>query len=89
MRAALLTLAIVAALFLASSHAWTAFNCFETPEGEHRCACIGLIAANYAAAAHQSLYAIMVSLALSSVVGQRCGLQGRVFEKRRPARRTS
>ena len=41
MRAALLTLAIVAALFLARSRAWAAFNCFETPEGERRCACIG------------------------------------------------
>ena len=41
MRAALLTLAIVAALFLARSRAWAAFNCFETPEGERKCACIG------------------------------------------------
>ena len=40
MRAAVLTLTIVAALFLAHSHAW-AFDCFETPEGKRRCACIG------------------------------------------------
>ena len=40
MRAAVLTLTIVAALFLAHSHAW-AFDCFETPEGKRRGACIG------------------------------------------------
>ena len=37
---ALTTLIAVAALFLPLSQA-SAFNCFETPEGEHRCACIG------------------------------------------------
>jgi hypothetical protein len=41
MRSALLILSIVAALFLARSNAWATFNCFETPEGERRCACIG------------------------------------------------
>ena len=40
MRAAVLTLTIVSALFLAHSHAW-AFDCFETPEGKRRCFCIG------------------------------------------------
>ena len=40
MRPALRILAIVAALFIALSHAW-AFDCFETPEGKRRCACIG------------------------------------------------
>jgi hypothetical protein len=41
MRAALLTITIVAALFLALSNARATFNCFETPQGERRCACIG------------------------------------------------
>jgi hypothetical protein len=41
MRSALLTLSIVAALFLVCSSAWAKFNCFETPEGQHRCACVG------------------------------------------------
>ena len=41
MREALLILTIVAALFLAHSNAWATFNCFETPQGERRCACIG------------------------------------------------
>ena len=40
MRAAVLTLTIVSMVFLAHSHAW-AFDCFETPEGKRRCACIG------------------------------------------------
>ena len=40
MRAAVLTLTIVSMVFLAHSHTW-AFDCFETPEGKRRCACIG------------------------------------------------
>jgi hypothetical protein len=40
MRAALLTLTIAATLFLAHSRAW-AFDCFETPDGKRRCACLG------------------------------------------------
>ena len=39
MRTALLLLTL--ALFLAPSDARGTFNCFETPDGEHRCACIG------------------------------------------------
>jgi hypothetical protein len=41
MRAALLVLTIAGALFLVRSDARANFNCFETPDGEHRCACIG------------------------------------------------
>jgi len=40
MRAALLTLIIVEALFLSPS-AWAKFNCFETPGEGRRCACVG------------------------------------------------
>jgi hypothetical protein len=39
MRTALLLLML--ALSLAPSDARATFNCFETPDGEHRCACIG------------------------------------------------
>ena len=42
MRAALLTLTIVAAFLPSRSFARENFNCFDTPEGEHRCACIGV-----------------------------------------------
>jgi hypothetical protein len=41
MRAALVALIIVVALFLSRSDGWATFNCFETPEGARRCACIG------------------------------------------------
>ena len=41
MRKALLVLTIVAALDLSRSAAWANFSCFETPEGERRCACVG------------------------------------------------
>src|SRR6185312_3051030 len=41
MRAALLTVVIGAVLILALSNAWAVFNCFDTPQGERRCACIG------------------------------------------------
>jgi hypothetical protein len=36
-------LMIAAALVLACSNAWANFNCFETPEGKRRCACIGSV----------------------------------------------
>jgi hypothetical protein len=41
MRTALPILIFAAALCLARSDTRAAFNCFETPEGEHRCACTG------------------------------------------------
>jgi hypothetical protein len=41
MRTALLVLTIVVASNLAHSAAWANFNCFETPQGERRCACVG------------------------------------------------
>jgi hypothetical protein len=41
MRAALVALIIVVALFLSRSDGWATFNCVETPEGARRCACIG------------------------------------------------
>jgi hypothetical protein len=41
MRTALLLPVLVAALSVAPSFARATFNCFETPDGEHRCACIG------------------------------------------------
>jgi len=40
MRAALLILIIVEALFLSPS-GWAKFNCFETPGEGRRCACVG------------------------------------------------
>ena len=59
MRGALLTLTIVAALFLASSRAWAAFNCFETRRASAGVpASAGIIAAKCAAIANQSLYAM-------------------------------
>ena len=42
MRATLLTLAIVTALFPPRSFAQENFNCFDTAEGGHRCACMGV-----------------------------------------------
>jgi hypothetical protein len=41
MRTALLLLTLVAALSVAPSDARANFNCFQTPDGEHRCACVG------------------------------------------------
>jgi hypothetical protein len=41
MRAALLTVVIAAAIFLALSKAQATFDCFETPKGEWRCAYMG------------------------------------------------
>jgi|GEM_PF-1987725 hypothetical protein len=41
MRSALLVLSIVAAFLLACPNARAKFNCFKTPQGEHRCACVG------------------------------------------------
>jgi hypothetical protein len=41
MRKALLVLTIVAASDLSRPAAWANFSCFETPEGERRCACVG------------------------------------------------
>jgi hypothetical protein len=41
MRVTLLVLTIVAALVLARSDAWAAFDCFETPDGQRKCSCIG------------------------------------------------
>jgi hypothetical protein len=41
MRKALLVLTVVAASDLSRSAAWANFSCFETPEGERRCACVG------------------------------------------------
>jgi hypothetical protein len=41
MRPALLILTSVAALLLARSNAGATFNCFETPQRERRCACVG------------------------------------------------
>lgn len=42
MRATLLTLTIMMAAFPPRSFARENFNCFNTPNGEHRCACIGM-----------------------------------------------
>ena len=42
MRATLLTLTIVMAVFPPRSFARESFSCFDTPFGEHRCACIGV-----------------------------------------------
>ena len=41
MRAALLTVAIMAAIFLVAFEAQATFDCFETPQGQRRCACLG------------------------------------------------
>jgi len=41
MRTALLVLTIVAASLLSHSAAWAMFNCFQTPDGDRRCACVG------------------------------------------------
>ena len=41
MRIALLLLGLLVAAFLSSSAAWAIFNCFQTPDGERRCACVG------------------------------------------------
>ena len=50
---------IVAALFLASSRAWAAFNCFETRRASAGVpSSAGIIAAKCAATANQSLYAM-------------------------------
>jgi hypothetical protein len=42
MRATLLRLTIVMAVLPPRSFARENFNCFDTPEGQHRCACIGM-----------------------------------------------
>ena len=42
MRATLLTLTIVTAMFPPRSFAQENFNCFDTAEGGHRCACVGV-----------------------------------------------
>ena len=42
MRATLLTLTIMMAAFPSRSFALENYNCFDTPNGEHRCACIGM-----------------------------------------------
>ena len=81
MRAALLTLTIAATLFLAHSRVW-AFDCFETPDGKRRCACLGATTAAKCANrenANQTPNAITPSLALSSVVARPCGLERRAL----------
>ena len=42
MRATLLTLSIILTLIPSRSIAQENFTCFDTPNGEHRCACIGV-----------------------------------------------
>jgi hypothetical protein len=42
MRATLLTVTIMMAALLSRSFALESFNCFDTPNGEHKCACIGV-----------------------------------------------
>ena len=42
MRATLLTVTIVMVAFPPPSFALESFNCFDTPNGEHKCACIGV-----------------------------------------------
>jgi hypothetical protein len=42
MRPTLLTLTIMIATFPPRSFARENFNCFDTPTGEHKCACIGV-----------------------------------------------
>ena len=77
MRAAVLTLTIVLALFLAHSHAW-AFDCFETPEGKRRCACIGADDCSemrQSGSCKSDLSAIMLSSAPLFAVARRCGPQ--------------
>jgi hypothetical protein len=41
MRKALLVLTIVVVSNLSHLAAWANFNCFATPQGERRCACVG------------------------------------------------
>jgi len=45
MRATLLTLSIILTLIPSRSIAQENFTCFDTPNGEHRCACIGVAGA--------------------------------------------
>jgi hypothetical protein len=42
MRATLLTITIMIAVLPTRSFALESFNCFDTPNGEHKCACIGV-----------------------------------------------
>jgi len=42
MRATLLTVIIMMAVLPSRSFAVESFNCFDTPNGEHKCACIGV-----------------------------------------------
>ena len=84
MQSALLVLSIVAAFLLACPNARAKFNCFKTPQGEHRCACVGaMIAAKCKnrTAAKRALNAIIASLALLSAAARRRGLHERVLER--------
>src|SRR5580704_14128880 len=85
MRTALLLLTLVAALSLAPSDARAAFNCFQTPDGEHRCACVGAENCNTKSrtSAKQTLHATIVSLVSLSAAAERRGLHGRVYEEPR------
>jgi hypothetical protein len=42
MRATLLILTVILTLISSRSFALESFNCFDTPNGEHKCACIGV-----------------------------------------------
>ena len=42
MRATLLIVTVMMALVPSRSFALESFNCFDTPNGEHKCACIGV-----------------------------------------------